>query len=302
VNWLEAPQSTYTMARIGEVGSELRVVAVEPGSADAPVQTISFAGKIQDWDVNFKLTPSATRLDIDVSAKYQMGAAEALVTGKGWISTFVQESLVTFEESKPEKMWVKSLGLSSEMELKWAALTPGAETLTKIASFSIPAELPFPIQVGPIPVLLKLKAALQIVPELRVDQASSGGSYKVSYTSDQGFGVENNLLGELGQLHKVSVGQSGETGSAGWGPVGLGFGIEFPRLEVTILGQTIAFVTIKTYSTSLFLTEPPCQMGTTLIFAKAGYQLGLLGFTIAEGDQEIWRKEYVKYKDDQKCD
>lgn len=309
VNWMELPDSVYAAATVGAAGDSFRLVERQDRAAArslvtqlaAPALTYTYQGKIEGWDVSLTFTPGPARLGFDINATRKIGTAEAAVSGTGWISTFIQETLLTYEESTPTKMTVESLGLSGEMELKWAALTPGAETLTEIASFSIPAEIPIPLRLGPIPAVLKIKANLQIVPELRVPQASSGGSYKMTYHSDQGFVTENNLVSGVGDLKTVNIGLSGDTGSAGFGPVGFGLGLEFPRLELSVLGTTVAFITIKGYSASIFLTEPPCQETSTLLFATAGYTLGLMGYTVAKDQKELWRKEFVKYKDDKPC-
>jgi hypothetical protein len=308
VNWMDLPKSVYDASTIGAAGAEFQVAEVhgfapdgQPAKDAASPPYITYEGTIQGWDVTLKLTLGAARLDIDLSASRSIGTAKASVSGKGWISSFVQETLLTYEESTPTSMSVKSLGLDGEMELEWAAVTPGADALTEIAAFSIPAAIPIPIRAGPIPATLTIKATLQIVPELRVPQASSGGSYKFAYNSDQGFTSENNLVSGLGQLNTVNIGLSGDTGSAGWGPVGFGLGVEFPRLELSIFGIGMAFITVKSYATSIFLSEPPCQKGTALLFAKVGYKLSPLGFTVAEDQKELWREEFVKYKDDDPC-
>ena len=294
-------------------GSEFQIAEIHGFDSDGqPVEDaasppyITYEGTIQGWKVTLKLTLGIARLDIDLSANRTIGtgeaAAKASVSGKGWISTFVHETTLSYEESTPTGMSVKSVGLDGEMELKWAAVTPGAASLTEIASFIIPAAIPIPIEAGPIPVVLTVKANLQIVPELRVPQASSGGSYKFTYNSDQGFTAENNLVSGVGQLNTVNIGLSGDTVSAGFGSVGFGLGVEFPRLELSVMGVGVAFVTLKSYATSIFLYEPPCQKGTALLFAKAGYKLGVLGFTVAEDEKELWREEFLKYKDDVPCD
>lgn len=313
VNWMDLPESVYAATTVGTGSAAFQMAEVHGfGANGQPVEDaasppyITYEGTIQGWDVSLKLTLGSDRLDIDLSASRSIGsgpaAAKASVSGKGWISSFVQETLLTYEESTPTSMSVKSLGLDGEMELEWAAVTPGEDALTEIAAFSIPAAIPIPIRAGPIPATLTIKANLQIVPELRVAQASSGGSYKFTYNSDQGFTTENNLVSSLGQLNTVDIGLSGDTGSAGWGPVGFGLGVEFPRLELSILGIGMAFITVKSYATSIFLFEPPCQKGTALLFAKAGYKLSPLGFTVAEDQKELWRQEFVKYKDDKPCE
>jgi hypothetical protein len=42
-------------------------------------------------------------------------------------------------------------------------------------------------------------------------------------------------------------------------------------------------------------------MGTTSIAAYAGWKLALLGFTLGEKTEELWKTEYEKFKDDKPC-
>lgn len=118
----------------------------------------------------------------------------------------------------------------------------------------------------------------------------------------QGFSVDNTLENPFGQLNSSDIGVSGETVSATLiGAAGFGFGVEFPRLELSILNTATAFITVKTYSYSIFTLEPPCQKGGTDLFAVAGYNLKVLGSTIASGNKTLWTKSLLKFKDDKPC-
>ena len=285
---------------------------IEPAKAVGlhPVQqesSLKFSGTIKGFDVEFELKPGENgRLDIGVEAKKGENLA---VSGEGYVSGFTQETFINYEDSVAGEVTSESIGLESEMELKWAAFTIGAEGITEIASMSIPVELPIRFLIGPIPVRLSIKAVLQVVPELNVEGASSGGSWKVKYNSDQGFEVEDTLHNPVGQLIDSVIEVSDETVSAGFGPVGFGLGIEFPRLEVALFESAVAFITIKTYSTSLWtpgttLTNdiPPCQKGSTTITAVAGYSVSFLGIAAVESQEQVWQDFLEKFLNDEPCD
>lgn len=301
VDWMALPQTSYLATQVGETGSALQLVSAQGFDPATGPPEITFSGEIEGWEVTFKLKASHNRLDLELVAERAIGAAEAVVSAKGWISEFTHTASLSFERFRAGQMAVSADNLHGEMELRWSALTPGAERLTKNAQFALPVELPIPLRVGPVPVMLKLKAVLQIVPELAVAQASSTGSYRIIYDSNQGFRTEGEVVRGRGEVNNVQIGLSGDTGSAGLGPVGFGLGVEFPRLEVEVLGSAMAFITIKTYSASIYLMQPPCQKAITTMFAAAGYRLGILGLTFAEGQKELWREEFVKYKDDHAC-
>jgi hypothetical protein len=306
VKWLALPASAYTAA--AGAGSGLQVAAIQGfDAAGQPVANaalppeISFKGTIEGWEVTLKLKPTAARLEIDLTGKRVAGVAQASVTAKGWISTFTQESVITYEEGALDRVAVKSTGLTGEMELRWAALAPDGSALTSIVQFQLPLEIPIPLRVGPIPVKLKIKASLQVVPELRVYQASSGGSWKVTYRSDQGFEWQDGAANASGGLHNANVDRSADLGSAGYGPVGFGLGVEYPRVEVSVFDVATAFITLKSYGSSIFLLEPPCQMGSLLIFAAAGFSFKVLNLSLGSGQTELWRHEQPWYKDDKPC-
>jgi hypothetical protein len=269
---------------------------------------LSYSGTVEGFEVSVTLKPEANRLNIDLTASRKLPAGTGLkATVTGWVSGFTQETFLRYEDSTATQMTSKALGVESELELKWSAAKIG-EALTEVSSFKVPVSLPIPFTIGPIPVIVSIGASLQVVPELSVEEASSGGSYKVKYRSDQGFEINGGSDTAIGRLLSSDIGVSGETVSAGFGVVAFALGVEFPRMEISFFGTTSVFITLKTYSTSQWtpgttLTSdiPPCQMGTTSIAAYAGWKLALLGFTLGEKTEELWKTEYEKFKDDKPC-
>lgn len=295
INWSEIPAEAFTEPA---EAAGLQVYQQEA--------SLKFSGTIKGFEVEFELKPGDDgKLEIGIEAKRGENLA---VSAEGYVSGFTQETFINYEDSVAGEVSSKSIGLESEMELKWAAFTIGAQGITEIASLSIPVELPIRFFIGPIPVKISVKAVLQVVPELSVEGASSGGSWKVKYRSDQGFEIDNTLHNPVGALIDSAIDTSGDTVSAGFGPVGFGLGIEFPRLEVALFESAVAFITIKTYSTSLWtpgttLTNdiPPCQKGSTTITAIAGYAVSFLGIAAVESQEEIWKDFFEKFKDDRPC-
>jgi hypothetical protein len=289
---------------ISEPESEPEVTLAENGLTEG----LTYSGKVEGFDVTVSLNPTAERLNIDLKASHALpGGTKMEATVTGWVSGFTQETFLRYEDSTPTQLTSQALGVESELLLEWHAAKLG-EALTEVSSFKLPVSLPIPFLIGPIPVVIKVGANLQVVPELSVPDASSGGSYRVKYRSDQGLEVSGSSSSALGKLIESDIGVAGETVSAGWGVVAFALGVEFPRLELSFFGTVSVFITLKTYSTSQFtqgttLTSdiPPCQMGTTSLAAYAGYALKLLGFTIGEKTEELWKTEYEKFKDDRPC-
>jgi hypothetical protein len=264
---------------------------------------LKFSGMYRGWQVTVELKPTAERLNFTLTAKYQDVVA---VTGTGFISNFTEETLLKFEDSQFGEVAVRTTELETEMELKWHAFRRNnAAGLTEVAQFTLPVSLNIPFVIGPIPFTFSIKAVLQVVPAFE-SEASSGGSWKVNYTSSQGFKVDNTLGGSIGRMTGAQIDTSGETVTSGLGPAGFAVGVEFPRFELSVLkGIAVAFVTLKTYSaglwtpgTTLSADIPPCQMGYTEVSARYGYQLQILGGAGVSAESEIWKQRTNKFLKD----
>jgi hypothetical protein len=317
VDWQTLPASSYqgvansliAMVVPNAVVADSFVGRREPVTAGLP--GINWSGTIEGFATKLSLTPEENKLSIIVSAKKTTtGGAFAQVTAMGWISNFTQETFLTYEQSQASEVTSKTIGLQGQIQVEWhagAAPEVGAP-LTDVTQFKIPVELPIPFTVGPIPVVLKLMATLQVVPELSVDKASSGGNYTIDFASDQGFTIKNELAKPFSNVKSVDFAVTGETVSAGMGPVGFALGVEFPRFEISVFNTVSAFVSLKTYSTSQWTPGttytndiPPCQMGTSQMAAYAGWAVKALGFKLAGDTTELWKRDYAKYKDDKPC-
>ena len=180
-----------------------------------------------------------------------------------------------------------------------------------MTSFQVPLSLPIPIAAGPIPLVLTIKATVRIVPSLSAQDASSGGSFAISYQSDQGFDIKGQQPSPLAKLYASNAALgSTETVTAGLGPAGFGFGFEFPRMELGVLGSAgpYAFTTVYSYAagewtpgTTLSSEIPPCQKATLTLSAIAGYKLQVLGFAALSDQTTLWKNSWEMYKDNKPC-
>jgi hypothetical protein len=292
-------------------GSATRFRLIE-AQAGQRKTTISF--KQGGWEFTLDLEPKGDKLEFKLKGTFGGGkTAEvkmAAISGKGWVSGFNYTSVAEFEGGVMTDMTTEFSGLQGEMELTWAAFRTPQRTLSDVVRFQVPLSVPIPVP-GPlgIPFTLKLKMVGRIVPELSAPGSSSGGSWKVTYNSDQGFNVTETGAKPTGSLKSSNIGTSGDTVTAGQGPAGFGLGLEFPRFELGIKGlkDPFAFITLDMYSTSLWtpgttLTAdiPPCQYGYTKFSAVAAYQLKVMGLGITD-QYTIWEKQIDVYLDGKEC-
>ena len=272
---------------------------------------IEIAFERNGWTFKVEFEPKDDKLHFKLTAGLKRGDSEpAAVSGEGWISGFNYSAVANFNGGATSDLTTEINGLQGELELKWAAFTTPGTTVAEIVRFTVPVSVPFAIP-GPfgIPLTLQIKMAGRIVPELSVPEASSGGSWKVTYSSDQGFNVDDGVGKPTGSVKSQQIGTSGDTVTAGRGPAGFGLGFEFPRFELGVTGlEPFAFITLDTYSTSLWtpgttLTAdiPPCQYGYTKHSAVAGYQLKIMGWGGLSDQYTLFEKQENKYLDGKEC-
>ncbi len=302
----EETASALLVAALGIDGPIDGLVVAQAGSRTTKVEWSH-----QGWKFEVELKVVGEKLNFGITGSFNIGGKpQATISGKGWVTGFKYTSDMEFANGVPKDVSTEINGLQGEMELEWHAFRTPAQALTAIAKFNVPVSLPIPIG-GPygIPFTLQLRMAGRIVPELSALDSSSGGQWKVTYSSNQGFSQQGEIGAPKGVLLNKNIGTSGETVTAGQGPAGFGLGLEFPRFELSFAGKKPwAFITIDMYSTSLWtpgtlLTGdiPPCQYGYTKLSAIAGYELQFLGAGSIKDQYVLWEEQVDKYLDGKRC-
>jgi len=244
---------------------------------------INYKGKIKGWDLSVDLVPKDNKLTIDITATKEIaGQKVCTISGKGFISQFTNECHFRFTDSNLDNFEMVNHGINGELELKFAAVGLGSQ----VAQLEIPAKIKIPTRVYGIPVSFNLGCNLKIFPEVG-QGASSQASYKITYNSDMGFKFANNSAEATSKLNSQNMEVTGETVSAGAITTGVGVGLEFPRIEVAVLGEII--VPYFLYNTSIVTfyepgiasNVPPCQEGKMTIKCVSGVDLQFLGASYA---------------------
>jgi hypothetical protein len=291
---LDGADDTFTVR-------ETAGVRITNGQRQATAK-FTIEGRISGWDVKVELEPMRDRINADISASFTVsGATVASLSGVGYVSDFTNCGLVSIEDGVTRTVELRNEGMRGEMEVRWSVFNAENIPVTEFVQLSVPASIPFAVQVGPVPLILKLKAVARIVPEVRFEGSSSTGSFKVTYSSAQGFNVTDEAVSTLGGLTSSNTGVSGETVSAGFRATGVGVGIEFPRVEVALPGEPAsAFITVDTFATSLYNPEEPCQEGSVNVKAIAGFALSLFGVGVSD-QVELWRDEFFTALNNRAC-
>lgn len=319
VAWDSLPEATYeaAMAEIGLHRDGLASIGRLDGETlqqlAVPGETLRFVGKVQGFEIELKLVPKSDKLDFELSA----ARSNAKVQAAGFVSTFKQETVMEFEDGVGSFFDTKVSGLKGEAEVTWNAFQVNDPSLdSDIVALVLPFGVPIPFMAGPIPMTLNVKANIRVVPELTSGNASSGGSWKVTYDSDHGFNTNGGDPSPVSTLRNLAANLGKEpTVTAGLGVTGFGVGFEFPRLELQVghpaaeaLLNTYAFLTINTYvnglwtpGTTLTSDIPPCQRSSAVVSAIAGYKLAVLGMVELSDSKLLWQKTIDKFKDDKPC-
>jgi hypothetical protein len=313
----QLPAEAYTTAMAHEGYQLASAGDLTPGvSAELAAATVDlvYKGKIRDFDVEWKLTPSAEKIDFEL----KVSRSNVAVTAKGHVTSFQQGTRLEYEDGEATLIESSVNGIRGEAEITWAATQVKDPRDTIVEKLNLPLAVPFPIQIGPVPMTLTFKAAVRIVPAFEhTENGSSGGSFKLSYDSDHGFEAkQEGLISPVSRV-KAFLADLGskETVTAGLGPTGFAVGVEFPRIELALghpatfgLFKTYAFITLDQYmngqftpGTTLTADIPPCQRADIKVSAVAGYNFDVLGMVQVEDKTDLWTKTEERFLNGEPC-
>lgn len=259
--------------------------------------SLSFSGEIEGWEIEVELSPNSpqNRLDVTIEATKD-GQARSRISAEGYISNFVSQGSLAYANSELQQFGYQERGLNGRLHVVFAAVDLGSD----VPLFNIPAEIVVPYNVGLISMEAKLKANVRVVPEVH-GLASSQADVTVTYSADRGFNFEGGRVTPLGILEEQNIAITGETLSAGTIAVGMGVGIEFPRIELSIMGETVVpYMSLDNYTYTVYTPDPPCQEGGMRQRAVVGLTAGFLGYDYSQ-ETEIWKREQITELENSRC-
>jgi hypothetical protein len=156
-----------------------------------------------------------------------------------------------------------------------------------------------PFMVGPVPVVLGIKIQFVINASVPVD-GSARVKTKFTYDSDLGLSFDGATVSAGGNLAGLTFGDDDthETGASS--AIAANFGIGFPRVELSIFGDSVvpwaqtAFLVGGSYTFT-----PACQTADAEFIGAVGYNLGLFGFDLLSGKKTLFdhKKELLRAGD-----
>ncbi len=266
------------------------------------IKSIEIAGKEyavpkDGTPINISFEIGEFKYEIKATLDTETSTYEFKVT-KGIVSTvegrFVASGKITRFRSQNNfelgggqlQQWGSNLsGMRGDVTLDLVVAGSGRDVI----DYKLPVPImKIPFLVGPIPVVLGIKIQFVINGSVPVD-GSSRVRTGFTYDSDLGLSFNGTSVSAGGSLAGLTFGDDDmhETGASG--AVGMNFGVGFPRVELSILGDSIvpwaqtAFLVGGT-----FTFTPPCQTADAQFLGAMGYKLGLFGFDLLSGKHTLF--------------
>lgn len=293
INWGDPGAVSSTKMIVGQPIATMitPINGMNSGAITQAGVSVSFDKTLKGWKIKLKLAPEAgNKLKIELSAK--KGNVCSIVA-KGFISSFTSNLNISIIDGETRNFSYSNNGIRAEMEVKFSAVGLGSE----IAMLQIPAKIERIILVyGVIPVTLRLKANLKIIPEVAAG-SSSQVSMKLSYTTNQGFTFNAGSVTPQGSVSGANPQQTGDSNTATTGIAGMGVTVEFPRFEIGIFDTLVVpyLVMSTTFSsylnTGLLSATPPCHLARLKYKANAGVTMSLFGVLSINNDYKLFEHE-----------
>ena len=224
-----------------------------------------------------------------VMAKKIAGDATAAFTAKGTVKLPNQQTRISISGGELESFKANNKGIEGNLELSLSAAgsKSGSHSveLPGIA-LSIPILfIPTPSGPIPLPIPVSIDVGIQFVTQITMPdvKSSATATSKLSYNADAGFQYEGTSVSSEGSLgnNKITDGSFDSGANIGI-PVDVQFGVAFPRVGLNIAGQELAYVHTGFTTGSKLQWGPVCKSGYTKMVVEGGYELKVLGKTLAE--------------------
>jgi hypothetical protein len=153
---------------------------------------------------------------------------------------------------------------------------------------SVPFGIDIPIELGPVPLILKIKANINVRLILMTADSSAQAEVSFDFSSTQGFSLGGTSISSTSTLDSGDVhGFSG--GSADPVTAGMSTCLEFPRFELSMLGEFASIgLTQNNCAETFFQFQPACNEVTGSIHGIALANLGFFGVTLASGSVDLY--------------
>jgi len=271
--------STIEKASFGVGPGALRPLDITTG--------LSWDGDVEGFAVSVSLTPSNGRLNISVTASKEIaGEKRFALSGEGFIERFQSEGHMVFDPSGLVDFRTGSNQVRGEVKIKAAAFNAGVSQNL----LNLPLRVQIPMNIGPVPVLVKLGANVNVTAALSAEPASAEAEVTIGFSSDQGVQLSGTSLTATGSLGGEQLTVQGG-GSSSAVAAGMTVCLEAPRVELAFLGELASVgLTQNNCASTVYTFDPACNEVNASIVGKGLGQLGFFGITLASAEVELYSK------------
>lgn len=229
---------------------------------------------------------SGARVKIQAIKDLAAGATAAF-TGEGTIAAVRTNANIRIRDHATESFDYENQGLGGDLKLSLAAAGAGNVGL----HFKTPqAVVRFPLAIGPIPMIVSIKAGMVTGLDVTGNQASVTAESNFSYGGDAGIQYDGTTLTTSASsdlAHAIASGGNADLASAFGQNVSAQWGVVVPIIEVGLFGESIVpYVQPELYLRASLSWGPVCQRIKVDYNVDGGVDLRLLGIQLGSVVEE----------------
>lgn len=267
-----------------------------PGVGEFPVKAgtpINIDFEQGGLKYELKVTLDVATADFDFTITKGVGAGvKARFTAKGQFARFRNKNSIQFASGQLQEFKHELNGMRGQTDLALVVAGSGSDAI----DFKLPVPImKIPFVVGYIPAVLEIGAQFVVNAVVPID-GSSQVSTSFNYDSDLGFNFNGVSVQSGGRLGDITFGDAvNQTGASS--AISANFGIGYPRVTLSIAaGTLVPWAQTAFLVGGAFTFTPACQTADAQFIGAAGYDLGILGFSLASGSKTLFveKKELLR--------
>ena len=253
----------------------------EPGPPPSPARSSSpTPSGSYTYTLDIAPTSGSAQVKVEVKKVSSHGATARFTFG-GTLSQGRATGQVVVQGGQTQRFDYNNRGLQGTIDLDFAVSGDSVQDF----SFAYPEPfVRFPIQVGPVPILVTLK--LQVATRIQVPlsfRASATLRTRFQYSGDTGFEYVGRSFKNNSTMPAPVLGPSNADAAALiGGPVDAQIRLGIPRAEFGLFGNTIVpFLRVELFAGTQLYWGPVCKTAKVQYMITAGADLQFLGQPLA---------------------
>ncbi|WP_131458175.1 hypothetical protein [Jiulongibacter sediminis] len=237
-------------------------------------------------------------------AKKVGGSATAAFTAEGTVKLPTQQTQIGISSGELKTFKSENKGITADLKLSLSAAgTKSGSHSLKLpgVALKIPIRfIPTPSGPVPLPIPVSIDIGIQFVTQLTMPDVNSSAtaSSNIALSADAGFEYKGSSVSTSGSIgnDKFTDGTF-DSGAFIGSPVDIQFGVAFPRVGLNIAGQEVAYIHTGFTTGSSLQWGPVCKKGYVKMVVEGGYELKVLGQTLA-AQKETFAERNKEVKQD----